>query len=305
MKSAINLRSIDLNLLVFFDALMSERHVTRAANKVAISQSAMSNALSRLRHVFKDELFIRTSKGMEPTTRAIELGQSIGQILQQTSRLMFSDTNFDPLKSSRSYLIRMSDLIGSLVLRNLINNLEHAAPNISLDILHISPEKTVDLLESDQLDIALSTDLKHNSSIKSKKLISDRMVCILNKNHPLARDKLTLKRFLDCQHLRVSMSPTDIRFVDNVLANKGYSRKVTLNVPHWLLVPNILKKTNLIGVISERLASSFTDDDLILRPLPFKANNFYWTMYWHRRYEHNQSHQWLRDQITAISSTYK
>ena len=107
MKKPINLRSIDLNLLVFFDALMAERHVTRAANKVSISQSAMSNALSRLRHVFKDDLFIRTSKGMEPTLRALELGQSIGQILQQTSRLMSSDIHFDPLISNRSYSIRM------------------------------------------------------------------------------------------------------------------------------------------------------------------------------------------------------
>jgi DNA-binding transcriptional LysR family regulator len=155
MKKPINLRSIDLNLLVFFDALMAERHVTRAANKVSISQSAMSNALSRLRHVFKDDLFIRTSKGMEPTLRALELGQSIGQILQQTSRLMSSDIHFDPLISNRSYSIRMSDLIGALVLPVLVTNLSSSAPNISLDVLHISPEKTVELLESDQLDIAL------------------------------------------------------------------------------------------------------------------------------------------------------
>lgn len=305
MNNSTNLRSIDLNLLVFFDALMSERHVTRAANKVAISQSAMSNALSRLRHVFKDELFVRTSKGMEPTTRAIELGQSVSQILQQTSRLMFSDTQFDPATSSRSYLIRMSDLIGSLVLPTLINNLEQESPNITLDILHVSPEKTVELLESDRLDIALSTDLQHNNSIRSHKLIADRMVCILKKDHPLAKEKLTLKKFLESKHLRVSMSPTDIRFVDNVLADKGFARNVVINVPHWLLVPEVLKKTELIGVISERLANSFIDDDLVIRQLPFAANYFYWTMYWHKRYEHNQSHQWLRGQITLTSSIYK
>ncbi|NBV71792.1 MAG: LysR family transcriptional regulator [Burkholderiaceae bacterium] len=305
MKKPINLRSIDLNLLVFFDALMSERHVTRAANKVSISQSAMSNALSRLRHVFKDDLFIRTSKGMEPTLRAFELGQSIGQILQQTSRLMSSDIHFDPLISNRSYSIRMSDLIAALVLPVLVNNLSSSAPNISLDILHISPEKTVELLESDQLDIALSTDLEHNNSIRSQALISDRMVCILRKGHPLSSGKLTLKKFLDGRHLRVSMSPTDIRFVDNVLASQGHKRDVVLNVPHWLLIPEILKKTDLIAVISERLASNFTNEDLVLRPLPFMANYFHWTMYWHKRYEHSQSHQWLRGLIVSSSLIYK
>jgi DNA-binding transcriptional LysR family regulator len=304
MKKPINLRSIDLNLLVFFDALMAERHVTRAANKVSISQSAMSNALSRLRHVFKDDLFIRTSKGMEPTLRALELGQSIGQILQQTSRLMSSDIHFDPLISNRSYSIRMSDLIGALVLPVLVTNLSSSAPNISLDVLHISPEKTVELLESDQLDIALSTDLEHNNSIRSQALISDRMVCILRKEHPLSSGKLTLKKFLDGKHLRVSMSPTDIRFVDNVLADQGHKRDVVLNVPHWLLIPEILKKTDLIAVISERLASNFTNEDLVLRPLPFMANYFNWTMYWHKRYEHSQSHQWLRELISSTSLIY-
>jgi DNA-binding transcriptional LysR family regulator len=305
MNNPINLRSIDLNLLVFFNALISERHVTRAANKVAISQSAMSNALSRLRHVFKDELFVRTAKGMEPTIRAIELGRSIEQILQQTSRLMFSDIRFDPLTSSRSFLIRMSDLIGTLVLPTLLNTLNQNAPNVTLDVLHISPEKTVEFLESDQLDIALSTDLQHNNSIQSQRIFSDRMVCILRKAHPLTKGKLTLKKFLASKHLRVSMSPTDIRFVDNVLADKGHSRNVVINVPHWLLVPEILKKTDLIAVISERLASSFINKDLVLRPLPFIANNFFWTMYWHKRYEHSKSHQWLRELITSTSSIYK
>lgn len=305
MNNPINLRSIDLNLLVFFDALMSEQHVTRAANKVSISQSAMSNALSRLRHVFKDDLFIRTSKGMEPTLRALELGNSIGQILQQTSRLMSSDIHFDSSTSNRSYSIRMSDLIGALVLPTLINNLGRIAPHVSLDVLHISPEKTVELLESDQLDIALSTDLEHNSSIRSQALISDRMVCVLRKGHPLSSGKLTLKKFLGGKHLRVSMSPTDIRFVDNVLADQGHKRDVVLNVPHWLLMPEILKKTDLIAVISERLASNFANNDLVLRPLPFLANHFDWTMYWHKRYEHSQSHQWLRGLIISTSSIYQ
>jgi DNA-binding transcriptional LysR family regulator len=284
---------------------MSERHVTRAANKVSISQSAMSNALSRLRYVFKDDLFIRTSKGMEPTLRALELGQSIEQILHQTSRLMSSDINFDPSTSNRSYSIRMSDLIGALILPTLVNNLSSIAPNVSLDVLHISPEKTVELLESDQLDIALSTDLEHNNSIRSQALISDRMVCILRKEHPLSSGKLTLKKFLDGKHLRVSMSPTDIRFVDNVLADQGHKRDVVLNVPHWLLMPEILKKTDLIAVISERLASNFANDDLVVRPLPFMANHFDWTMYWHKRYEHSQSHQWLRGLITSTSLIYQ
>ena len=305
MSNTLNLRSIDLNLLVFFDALMSERHVTRAANKVAISQSAMSNALSRLRHLFKDELFVRTSQGMEPTSRAIELGESISQILQQASRLMASDIHFDATTSRRNFTTRMSDLVGKLVLPSLLKDFQQSAPNISLEVLHTSPEKTVEALESDQLDLALSTDLEHNNSIRSDILFSDRMVCIFRKDHPLSNGKLTLKKLLSAKHLRVAMSPTDIRFVDNILANQGFERNIVLNVPHWLLVPEILKTTDLIAVVSERLALTFLGSQLISRPVPYQSDLFYWMMYWHKRYEHSRAHQWLRDTVLSTTNMYR
>jgi len=136
----INLRSVNLNLLVVFDALMIERHVTRAANRAAMSQPAMSNALTRLRALFKDDLLVRTARGMEPTPRALELSESIHQILLQAERLMHSDALFDPATSQRSFTIRMSDLVGSLILPGCMAKLAVAAPGVSLDVLHIAPE---------------------------------------------------------------------------------------------------------------------------------------------------------------------
>lgn len=115
-RQFMNLRSIDLNLLVIFDALIAERNVTRAANRIAMSQPAMSNALARLRHVFKDELFVRTARGMEPTPRAFELEDAVREILRKTEHLLVSDLEFDPANSERTFNARMSDLIGFLVL---------------------------------------------------------------------------------------------------------------------------------------------------------------------------------------------
>lgn len=299
-KKVINLRSVDLNLLVFFDALMSERHVTRAADRVAISQPGMSNALARLRVVFKDELFVRTAKGLEPTPRAWELAQHVHSLLHQAARLMISDIQFDPEISERIFSARMSDLVGILILPGLMARIRAEAPNISLDTVHLSPEQTIEALETDRLDLAVSMELQHTSAIRSEILFGDRMACVVSKHHPFAEGKITLKQFLSQRHLRVSMSPTDIRFVDNVLAAKGYTRKIALNVTHWLLVPQILRETDLVAVMSERAAQRIAGPGIVIRTLPFATPTFSWQLYWHRRYEHSQAHQWLRMQLHEV-----
>lgn len=192
----MNLRAVDLNLLVIFDAIMAERHVTRAARRIAMSQPAMSNALSRLRHVFQDELFIRIDGRMEPTPRAIELGAAVRQIVRQTERLMTSDVGFDPRTSSRRFVARMSDLVGYLVLPGVIKKLRNAAPSIALNILPMSPA-TLGALEADTLDFAISMELVHSRSIRSKQLFQDEMCCLMGEQHPLAQRKLSLSAFLE------------------------------------------------------------------------------------------------------------
>ncbi|MFA7666046.1 MAG: LysR family transcriptional regulator [Burkholderiaceae bacterium] len=301
MTRPINLRSVDLNLLVFFDALMSERHVTRAADRLAVSQPAMSNALSRLRLVFKDELFVRTARGMEPTPRALELGAHVHALLQQASKLMASDVQFDPAVSLRSFGVRMSDLVGVLILPPLMARLCAEGPGLSLDTVHLSPEQTIEALETDTLDLAVSMELRHASSIRSEELIDDRMVCVHRHGHPLGGGRLTLKGFLSHGHVRVSMSPTDIRFVDSVLAGKGLQRKVALNVSHWLLVPQVLAETDLLAVMSERAAGRIAGPGVVIRALPFATPGFSWQLYWHRRYEHSRAHRWLRSQFHAVA----
>jgi DNA-binding transcriptional LysR family regulator len=298
----MNLRSIDLNLLVIFDALMTERHVTRAAARIAMSQPAMSNALSRLRHIFKDELFIRNAGRMEPTPRALELGDEVQQILRQVQRLMYSHVDFDPLHSEREFTARMSDLIGALVLPSIVARLRTSAPAISLNVLHMSPERTVQSLEADQLDFGISMELEHSRSLLESPLCADRMCCVMSADHPLASGKLTLQAFLKYPHLRVSMSPTDIRFVDNVLADRGLKRKIAINVPNWLLVPPTLIGSDLLAVVSERLARRFASGVLVAKPLPFESRPFEWTLYWHRRYDKSAPHVWMRTLVQEASA---
>ncbi|MGV7030662.1 LysR family transcriptional regulator [Methylobacterium symbioticum] len=301
----MNLRSVDLNLLVALDALLTELHVTRASEKVGLSQPAMSNALSRLRHLFKDDLLVRTPTGMQATPRALELAEPTRQVLRQIERVLDHDTEFDPAVAQRTFTVRLSDLLGLILLPQLLEGLGKDAPGLHLDVVHLSPSKTVEGLERDEIDLAVSMGLSHSTALRSETLMEDRMVCALREDHPAASEPMGLDRFLAFAHLKVSMSPTDLRFVDDVLARDGLKRRLTLNVPHWLLVPHVLNRSDLISVMPQRLASALTaaGHRLAVRDLPFASEPFAWSLYWHRRHDRNPAIAWLRAELRSIAST--
>jgi DNA-binding transcriptional LysR family regulator len=293
-EMVMNLRSVDLNLLVALNALLTDLHVTRAADRIGLSQPAMSNALSRLRHIFKDELLVRTANGMQATPRAIELSEPVKRLLRQVERLLDSESAFDPATTTRSFIVRLSDLLSRLLLPRVYRTLEEKAPSAQIDIVHYSPTQTVEALEKDEIDLAISMGLAHSNSIKSALAMKDRMVCVMREDHPAAQRPLTMETFLQSMHLKVSMSPTDLRFVDDVLARQGLTRRVAVNVPHWLLVPHVLRESNLLSVMPRRLAFAMVAEDLAIRDLPFASEPFEWSMYWHRRHDASQELGWLR-----------
>jgi DNA-binding transcriptional LysR family regulator len=282
--------------LVALDALLTERHVTKASERVGLSQPAMSSALNRLRGMFDDELLVRTATGMKATPRASELVEPLRQLLRQVERVLESDAGFDPERSQRTFTVRMSDILACLILPLLVAQRQEAA-RIGYNVLHLPPALTVDALERDEIDIAISMGLDHSNAIRCESLLHDRMVCIMRKSHPAAGRRFTLESFIAQEHVKVSMSPTDVRFVDDVLARRGHQRKIVLNVPHWLVVPHVLKKTELLAVIPGHLAQALMDDGLRMEELPFQSVPFHWMMYWHRRYDQSKANRWLRDQV--------
>jgi DNA-binding transcriptional LysR family regulator len=296
----VTLRSVDLNLLVALDALLSERHVTRAADRVGLSQPAMSNALGRLRGLFADELLVRTATGMQPTPRALELIEPLRQLLRQVERIMESDSGFDPAATRRTFTIRMSDILACLLLPQLMAR-GRAAPGIGFNVLHLPPGQTVEALERDEIDLAVSMGLDHSNAIRAQALLRDRMVCIMRKSHPIAKRKtIAFDDFIAQAHVKVSMSPTDLRFVDDVLGARGCQRRIALNVPHWLVVPHVLKRTDLLAVMPGHLAATLMDDGLKMFELPFRSEPFSWRMYWHRRYDQSNAHRWLRAHVRRV-----
>lgn len=297
---ATNLRALDLNLLVVLDALLAECHVTRAADRVGLSQPAMSNALGRLRGVFRDDLLVRTAQGMQPTAQAEALREPLRLLLRQVEQVFEGGGAFDPARATATLALRLSDLLAYQILPPLLAMTGRVAPGLAIEVVHLSPTRTVDALERDEVQAAISMDLEHSGSIRSEALLADRMVCVLRRGHPLARGRLDFEAFMAAGHLRVAMSPSDRRFVDDILRAGGRARRVVATVPHWLLVPRVLPRTDLLAVMPERFAAAIGGRDLVRRDLPFESRSLAWCLYRHRRHDGDKAVAWLCEQLRGV-----
>jgi len=299
----MNLRSVDLNLLVVFEALMAERHVTRAARRVGLSQPAMSNALGRLRQLFDDELLVRSGAGMEPTARALDLAEQVRPLLRQVDRIVSEDAAFDAATATDTFRLRIADLLSFIVTPALMAALAREAPEVAVDIVHLTPEATVEALVTDALDIAVSMDLAVPQSIVEQPILEDRFVTLLRADHPERARIDTMEGFLACRHVRISQSPVDDRFVEGRLAARGMERRVALTVPHWLTVPPVLAATDLVAVISAHAARRLiaADDRLAIAEAPFERAEFSWSLFWHKRHRSRPAHRWFRETLADIA----
>lgn len=300
----MNLRSVDLNLLVILDALLTEQHVTRAARRVGLSQPAMSNALRRLRQTLDDELLVRTPGGMELTPRGAELAEPVRQWLRGAERLLESASTFEPAHSALRLRLRMSDVLERLLMPGLVEVLQAEAPGITIDLVHLPPDATIAALERDEVDLAVSMDLQTPGTIREAELLQDRMVCAMARGHPLARGELTLERFLAARHIKVSLSPLDGRYIDAALSRMGRARTIAINLPHWLVVPHLLARSTYIAVMSGHLATR-SPQPLVLRKPPFANTDFSWRLYWHRRNDNVPASRWLRGKLMGIAAALK
>lgn len=303
-RSRVNLRNVDLNLLVAFDVLMRERHVTRAARRLGVGQPAMSASLSRLRHLFHDDLLVKQGTDMAPTARALALEPEVRRFLKDVESLIVDKEQFDPATSTRSFVLRMSDLLSFLFLPDLLTRIGVAGSGVALEVRHLSPDATVDALERNELDLAVSTGLDIPKSIECRRILEDRIVCVLPMAHPCAAGFDDVDTFVNLPQIRVSQSPLDDRFVDHQLAASGLDRKIALTVPHWLVVPEIIARTGLAAVMPHSVAARFAGTSgLQVVPPPIEECGFMWCLYWHRRHNSDAGHQWLRQLILDVSGT--
>ncbi len=298
MKKPSDLRQLDLNLLKTFAVLMEEQNVSRAAERLAVTQPAVSGMLTRLRDSFNDPLFVRAQHGVIPTKRAEELAQPIKHILRELEQLI-QPPEFDPATSALTITLAGTDYSLSTIIVPLLARLQHRAPYIRIATHFIQDDKIPQQMEQGSIDIAFMTPETAPADLRGKTLFEETYVCALSKNHPLAQQSaITLEQFCHAEHAIVSyLGGAFSGVTDTVLAQLGKQRRVTTSVPSFLILLDILRSSELLAVVPSRLVADA--HGLTTLALPFSVPGFSKYMVWHERTHTHPAYQWLREQIQA------
>ncbi len=300
----MNLAGIDLNLLLVFDAVIRERHVTRAGNLIGMSQPAMSNALNRLRHHLKDELFVRGPDGMRPTPRALELAAPIRGALRNLEEAL-DPVQFDPATANRSFTIGTNDFFVSALMPAIAAALEKKAPGINVCLMP-SAGHSFEMLDAQEIDFGISAFGEIPDRFGSQILIEDTYVLMMRKGHPLAKGKLSLAKYAAARHMLVSPRGDPRGFVDRSLAEQGYTRQIAVTINSFTSAPALLAKSDLVLAAPKRIAKTFAPMyGLATRPAPISGPREYAsaTAVWHNRLASHPAHLWFRGLLKEVAQT--
>jgi DNA-binding transcriptional LysR family regulator len=292
--------AFDLNLLPVFDAIMQTKSLTRSGQRLGISQPAVSHALARLRHVLKDDLFVRTPEGMQPTSRAERMAGPIHAALQEL-RVTLEADRFDASLTSRSFLIAANNYAARAVIPALTRQVAKQAPSVVLDVRPIGIAHVLDQLDSGEVDLALSTLTDGGDRFKCVGLLEDEYVAILWKENPAAAaSEMSIESFAAIPHIAITSGGDDTHFVDDALAEHGLARLVAAKVPlHSLIL--MLIGSDALAVVPRQVAADLVDIcPLAMRPLPFRSPRLSLSMIWHRRVDSDSAHRWLRGTLRAL-----
>lgn len=309
----MNVGRIDLNLLVYLDVLLRERNVTKAASHLGLSQPAMSNGLRRLRDLFEDPILVRTSEGMTPTERALELQPIIHQVLLTVDKAVQPQTDFDPSTAERVYRIMASDYAESTLFPEVLRRLRELAPGVTLDILTPSDVSFQDV-EQGAVDMAINRFDAMPQSFHQKELWKDDFVCLLSSDNPIL-DNFTLDTYLEAQHVWVSktgmgigvgVNPGDVQrlgWVDEALARKRQKRRITVFTRHYQAAMLLAERNDLIATIPSKAARLKRNNPRVVSlPPPFEIPPFDLKMAWSPLLQHNYAHQWMRRLVVEVAN---
>jgi DNA-binding transcriptional LysR family regulator len=308
----MNISRVDLNLLVYLDVLLRECNVTRAAEELGISQPAMSNSLRRLRDLFSDPILVRTSDGMTPTDRALELQPLVRNVLSAAEQVILPKTQFDPSASSRIFRIMASDYTESTLLPVLLRQLRKEAPGIRLDIMTPSDVSFHDV-ERGKVDLVINRFDSLPQSFHQVHLWDDSFSCVLSADNPVIKN-WSLDSYLSSKHVWVSktgmgvgvgMTPNDVQrlgWVDEALAKLDAKRDITLFTRHYQAALLLGEQDDLIVTIPTMTAMGMAKNPkvVILDP-PFEIPRMRLKMVWSPLLQHDPGHKWLRQIIKSVS----
>jgi DNA-binding transcriptional LysR family regulator len=298
----MNWGAFDLNLLIVFDAVMEERNVTRAGGKIGLSQPAVSHALNRLRYMLKDELFIRAPQGMVPTPRAEQLAVPLRRALSEMQLALEPET-FVPQLATRTFVLAVNNFAAVLLAPSLVTAVTSAAPGIRLDVGPSALRDMPSLLDRGELDLAIGTFVGVAERFTRAPLLEDSFVVAMRSDHPAAGRKLTAEALAGLSYLEISSSDEDASFVDAWLGARGLARNITHRAPR-LAAAAILAGTDMVAVLSRRLAEYWVQTyGLSTSELPFESPVIHTGMLWHRRFDDQPAHLWLRKLVQQTTES--
>ena len=304
----MNFLALDLNLLRVFDAVMVEQNLTRAADKLAMTQPAVSNSLKRLRLSLGDELLVRTAYGVKPTARAEALWPAIRQALVSLEAAL-APHRVDLAQEQITFRMAMADATAALWMPSLIRAIERQAPNINARIVPLTTREPQGMLVHGDIDLAMGifpgvvaqltgSQVPGRHSIQHERLYSGHYVCVMSKEHPLANGELTLDDYCAANHLLVSFSGRALGLVDDALHRVGRQRRILLTVNQFFTAGKVVANSDLITVLPHHLIESTgMSEALVSKALPFDMPGVHIDMLWHERDQRNPAHTWLREHL--------
>jgi DNA-binding transcriptional LysR family regulator len=304
----MNIEKIDLNLLIYFDVLLREQNVTRAANQLNITQPAMSNGLKRLRSLFNDPVLVRTSDGMIPTERSRALAPTIRKILLELEEALQSEEEFNEQNSHRVFRIMVSDYAASTLIPPLLRRINAVAPNVTIDIMTPS-DVTFHDVEAGKIDMAINRFDELPQSFHQKTIWRDSFSCILSAKHPIV-PTFDLKSYLASKHVWVSktgfgvgtgMDPDDVHqlgWVDEALDKVGRKRNIKAFTRNYHVAMQLAYEGELIATLPNKAALIHRNDPkYVILPPPFPIPDIELKMIWSPLLHHDASHIWFRNLV--------
>ncbi|WP_448563633.1 LysR family transcriptional regulator [Thalassotalea ganghwensis] len=309
----MNISKIDLNLLIYFDVLLREKNVTRAASQLSITQPAMSNGLKRLRTLFNDPILVRTSDGMAPTERARALAPTIRKILLELEEALQGEEEFNVDKSHRVFRLMASDYAASTLLPTLLRKINKIAPNVTIDIMTPSDVNFHDV-EAGKIDMAINRFDELPQSFHQKTIWRDTFSCLLSADNEVV-EKFNLNSYLASKHVWVSktgfgvgvgMDPKDVQklgWVDEALSRLGKKRDIKVFTRNYHVAMQLAYEDGLVATLPTRAALLHKDDNnyTILKP-PFDIPDIELKMIWSPLLHHDASHIWFRQLVIEAAN---
>jgi DNA-binding transcriptional LysR family regulator len=297
-----DLSNLDLNLLRVFDAVARERHVTRAAQRLHLSQPAVSNALTRLRQSLNDDLFLRRPGGVEPTELALSLAGPVAEVLDRLRETLAAHAPFDPAISDRVFTAGFSEYAEAVLAPPLLAHLAAEAPGVLLAIRHADRVNGMEMLEADEAQMVLGMLPEPPALYTRLRLLPEAFLVLMRPAHPLAEGALTVERFAQYPHLLHSPNGSRQGALDEPMREAGHPRRLGAVVAHLSAVPAILGQTDMVMALSARLARQLAAaHGLALRPCPVEIRHTRLSLIFHRRFEADGGHAWLRRLLLSVA----